>query len=172
MKTHFIIALIVCPFFLFSTGPATAGQDVQDRLRTKKPSSLRDRLDDPGPVTVGRRADPQASPARADIRGRKILSTQGAEDGMVSADPAPGEIIEEYAQYWNGSSWVNDVRWLYSYDSAGNFIQEVRQFWSVNAWVNQNRWTMEYDGDGNDTTEVREYWSSNMWVPDFKWSYS
>ena len=42
-------------------------------------------------------------------------------------------------QIWNGSSWVNTGKYLYTYDVNNNLIEQLHQSWDGFNWVNEYR---------------------------------
>jgi len=172
VKTFLTIVLLISTSPLIAGGTATAGQKYDLRSQKNIPGVLRDRLNRTGRVPTGYSESDRELSREIGARGRSSLSSERRSDRSIFRNPSEGKMIEEYCQSWNGSAWVDEIRWLYTYDSSGNLLEDVRQSRSGSAWVNAWRWTMEYDSNGNDTTEVRQYWSGGVWVNDFKWTYS
>src|SRR5262249_29997593 len=68
-------------------------------------------------------------------------------------------------QTWNGSAWVNNYHYDYTFNGA-NKTSQTYQTWDGSAWVNSTYFTYTYDADGNLTQELHQKWNGSSWVND------
>lgn len=60
-------------------------------------------------------------------------------------DITTGVITSLTDQQWDGADWVNNYRWLISYNELNQIIQEIYQYWDGLSWVESYKYTYEYD---------------------------
>lgn len=71
-------------------------------------------------------------------------------------------LIEEQEDTWNGTAWIPDERWLYSY-TGGWAAEIIIQDWDGSAWVNLER--EFYEEAGGMLVQVFYEWSGTAWMP-------
>jgi len=57
-------------------------------------------------------------------------------------------MIEYLELAWEGSNWVNDHKWTYTYD-GNNLIEYMHQAWQGSDWSIHYKYTYSYDGNNN-----------------------
>ncbi len=74
--------------------------------------------------------------------------------------------VTEITQEWidSTSAWVNNDKYIITYNASNFPIQEINQYWQTNAWVNSNKDTYVYDSKGKQSSETDYNWSSGSWV--------
>jgi hypothetical protein len=81
---------------------------------------------------------------------------------------AKGNKISETNAEWdsNHNMWLNDTRFLYTYDENGNQTEKKTQEWYGNDWADQFRITSSYFPDGKKQIENHLEWDSRIlqWV--------
>mgnify|MGYP001476556554 CR=1 FL=1 len=75
-------------------------------------------------------------------------------------------------QDWDGAAWVNDWRDLYTYDDNNNMTERTRQDWDGAAWVNDWRYLETYNAYNDYTGSTRQDWDGAVWVNDSKSTYT
>jgi len=73
-------------------------------------------------------------------------------------------VTGETWQTWNGFSWQNTSRGIYTYSPANARITDLRQTWNGSAWVNATLNTVTYDQNNNRTHDLRQNWSGSAWL--------
>jgi len=76
-------------------------------------------------------------------------------------------------QFVETGMFVDAIRTVLSYNSAGLLEVEIAQRWDTTAanpngtWINTQRSTYAYDGSGNNTERIDDFWDPNAqaWVP-------
>jgi hypothetical protein len=68
------------------------------------------------------------------------------------------------AKDWNGSAWVNDVQWTYTYNGSNECISDAEQSWNGSAWGNFRQNTYTYNGNGDEVLDVQQKWSGTAWI--------
>jgi len=58
-------------------------------------------------------------------------------------------VVEIIWEEWNGSSWVKNYRYSYSYDGNDNLTNDSLQTWVGSAWVYSSNRSYTYDGNNN-----------------------
>ncbi|MCW8803978.1 MAG: DUF3836 domain-containing protein, partial [Ignavibacteriaceae bacterium] len=81
-------------------------------------------------------------------------------------------LMEHTIQDWNGSNWVNDWRYTYTYDGNNNMIEEVSQEWFGSNWVNYWKYTFTYDGNNNMIEELQQECDGSNWIDNWINSYT
>ncbi|MCL4280399.1 MAG: hypothetical protein KJZ60_12090, partial [Ignavibacteriaceae bacterium] len=81
-------------------------------------------------------------------------------------------LTNDSLQTWVGSAWVYSSNRSYTYDGNNNLIMEVAQGWDGSAWVNVLKQSYAYDGSNNEIEHVRQNWEGSVWVNDRRWSYT
>ncbi len=77
----------------------------------------------------------------------------------------------QIVQYWNGTNWENSNQTIYTYDSNNNLLNELVQNWSSNVWVNGSLGTSTYNSNNSLTSYMDQNWISNQWENVDKQSY-
>jgi hypothetical protein len=65
-------------------------------------------------------------------------------------------LIELFIQIWDGSAWVNYLKYSYTHDVNNNLTEELLQTWDGSAWVNHSKNLYTYDGNNNLTEELQQ----------------
>ncbi len=73
-------------------------------------------------------------------------------------------LLSETRQKWNGSSWNDDFRYIYTYDGNNNKLSELIQTWDGEIWVNYELGIYTYDVNDNLTTILGQHWIDSSWV--------
>jgi hypothetical protein len=73
-------------------------------------------------------------------------------------------LVETLAQHWNGSNWMNDSKYNYTYDTNNNRIEEFCQIWEVSTWVNLYKYSYTYDLNNNRIEWLEQNWDGSGWV--------
>lgn len=68
-----------------------------------------------------------------------------------------------YYQHWNGSAWIDDYRFTYTYDIEGRLSVSLYQSWDESVWVNEFRYTIGYDENGDADESLTENWDGSAW---------
>ncbi len=69
-----------------------------------------------------------------------------------------------YYQHWNGSGWIDDYRFTYTYDIEGRLSVSLYQSWDGSVWVNQFRYTLSYDENNDAVESLTESWDGAQWL--------
>ncbi len=71
---------------------------------------------------------------------------------------------------WNepGQVYVNNLQYMYTYNTNGKTDEMIYQTWDGNSWINQSRWTYVYNSFGSITTTSRFSFNNNTWVEVFR----
>jgi hypothetical protein len=75
-------------------------------------------------------------------------------------------------QVWNGSTWLNQSRYLYTYFPSGSVEMITTQSWDGSNWINSNRNSYQWNAGGFITSELYEMWNGGAWENDFKEEYT
>jgi hypothetical protein len=71
------------------------------------------------------------------------------------------------SQFWNGSTWVNQIRYTHEYDTAGNMLNEIYSTWNnfSSVWDNSSKTAYTYDQANNMTEKLEQFWDfgTNNW---------
>ena len=67
-------------------------------------------------------------------------------------------------QEWDGTQWVINVQYTYTYDANYNQTSYLRQTWDGTQWVNSRQVTNTYDANNNRTSYTRQDWDGTQWV--------
>ncbi len=65
---------------------------------------------------------------------------------------------------WNGSSWEQYDKILYTYNNANNKTSETKQVWNGSIFVNESREIWAYNDFGLLKSITTEDWQNNTWV--------
>lgn len=79
---------------------------------------------------------------------------------------------EELMQTWDGSTWENDEKSASSYNAQGYIIEKVYAWWYNNMWETSSRLTYTYDAQWNVTQMLEEYWSTGTWAENWLYTYT
>ncbi len=63
---------------------------------------------------------------------------------------------------WNGSSWENSQRYLYTYDNNVFNTSYKYQAWTASAWKDAGQTTVYNDATGNPTLYVGQDWNTSV----------
>lgn len=99
---------------------------------------------------------------------RNIFYRQTARD---TAD----HVTQQTDQHWNGSEWINEVRYTYAYDSLGRDTLSYRENGDSISWKNYSYITYTFDAFGNSTGYTSLTWSGTQWNNQYKvtrWYYA
>ncbi len=122
-----------------------------------------------------------------DASGNEIQATYQTWDDFYSEyndvyrylsyyDETTGYQSEYLNQDWDGASWINDWRYLYSYDPNGNRTVWRYEDWNVSSGIFESTWQYLYSFDVNDyRTELsRQTYDPALssWVDDFRRFYT
>ncbi|MDT8394297.1 MAG: T9SS type A sorting domain-containing protein [Bacteroidales bacterium] len=69
-------------------------------------------------------------------------------------------------QQWNGTSWVNYYRYMYTYNDDNILASNVLQAWAGGEWVNSRQSVYAYDANENLSSEIDQQWNNNTWEND------
>jgi hypothetical protein len=67
-------------------------------------------------------------------------------------------------QDWNGSAWVNSYQYVYTFDAHSNNLCNLSQTWNGSAWTNINQTLYTYDANNNEILSVYQTWSGSAWT--------
>jgi len=87
------------------------------------------------------------------------------------------EFLLEYYLYqtWDGTQWVNDRQYTYTYDANNNLILSLGETWNDSVWVNYRQLTQTFDANGNRTGYTNVYYNSDgtQWTSGYNyiWTY-
>ncbi len=76
------------------------------------------------------------------------------------------------AQIWNGSTWANSNKDLYTYDDNNNQITCLMQSWNGFTWGNSYKYSYTFDANNNLSEELGQDWNGSTWVNTLKRSYA
>jgi hypothetical protein len=73
-----------------------------------------------------------------------------------------GMVSEETEQYWNGTGWINDVQYLYTYNTSNKLTEWVEKSWneSFSIWDNYQRETDSYYDNQNLRYQTKYEWNT------------
>ena len=74
-------------------------------------------------------------------------------------------------QSWNGSMWINALRYDYTYNAQSWMTENLARNWIGNSWVNYFRHTYTYSGNGLLLTETYQTWDGSAWLNNHRNSY-
>jgi len=95
---------------------------------------------------------------------RTTINKTQLENGFLS--------VEQINQRWNGSAWVNNLKYSDIYDGNNNKIESIYQNWSNSAWVNEFKRSYTYNENNNPTGGLFQVWDGSVWVNSGKISYT
>ncbi len=89
----------------------------------------------------------------------------GKEKVFQSTTVLPnGWIMKEMLiQQWFNDSWVNFMKYIFTYNTNNKMTEQLLMNWSGNSWVNSMKNTFAYDGNGNTIKMVEQEWASTDW---------
>jgi hypothetical protein len=79
-------------------------------------------------------------------------------------------VIEYIQQEWDGSAWVNNEKYSFTYDGNNNRTEQIFQNWDGSVWVNSSKYSLTYDGNNNRTEQISQTWNGSAWVNSSKYS--
>ena len=115
---------------------------------------------------------------------RNLLSTSEVVDSTIATYSdgsirkhkygfdSNGKMTSELLDEWDGTNWVNFMRWTFAYDSNENITSDFAEYWDGTNWVNNSRYTYTYDTNGNTTSDMYEYWYHDNWEKNWKVTYT
>jgi len=86
---------------------------------------------------------------------KTIINKKLLENGFL--------LEEEINQIWDGSAWVNNTKYSYTYDGNNNLIEVLYQWWDGSAWVNSSKGSFTYDVNNKRTEWLRQNWNGSAW---------
>ncbi len=69
-----------------------------------------------------------------------------------------------FVQDWTGSAWVNSYQYIYTYDAQNNGVSDLSQTWSGLAWTNINQSLYTYDANNNEILDTYQTWNGSAWT--------
>jgi hypothetical protein len=93
----------------------------------------------------------------------------------TTAYNASGNIEEQLYQENFGSGLENREKTTYSYNASFKMIESLQQVWVLSSlWLNDSRYVYSYNGNGTMGSNTKYLWNSNtnIWENDKKYSYS
>lgn len=88
---------------------------------------------------------------------------------------AGGNVTEEVYQDYTGGTWVNYMRYLYTYDANDSTTKDLLQEWDIptSAWEDYNQMLYEWDQNGNLTKITYQiYFLTQSWDDQFRYTYT
>ena len=99
-----------------------------------------------------------------DKESRTIISKTILDNGFL--------LIEQLYQDWDGSGWVDDGKYTYTYDANNNMIEKLMQDWLNSNWVNHWKSTYTYDMNNNMITQLEQSWNGSNWTNFWVFTYT
>ena len=93
-------------------------------------------------------------------------------DNFAKYDPiySPQDLlIDDRVLLWNGSSWENSSRNVYTYTGTNLEATRTYQTWGGVDWVNVNRRSTTYNVSNRPTEYLYESWSGASWENDYRY---
>lgn len=81
---------------------------------------------------------------------------------------AAGSLSERIDRAWNGSSWENQSKYVFAYNSNNKLIELKHQYWNGSIWVNSYKEEYTYDSNGFRNAETRMDWTGTSWQNNYK----
>ena len=91
---------------------------------------------------------------------------------VVAETDENGNITLEYGKRWDGITWLNDEKTIYSYDVFGNPLSYTWQIWNGSDWDNNQKGLYTYDANNNMLTEQVQEWDVSNWENIFMITYT
>jgi hypothetical protein len=86
------------------------------------------------------------------------------------------KVLQELAQSWNGTNWVNSYKRDYSYDSNDSLIHVLNKTWnsSINSWDNWYEFLYTYNANHQLTQQISNSWNISLsaWEGNWKQNYT
>ncbi|RSK48536.1 hypothetical protein [Hymenobacter rigui] len=84
-----------------------------------------------------------------------------------------GNLLEQTVQTGNGLPWVNQFRYLTSYDTQNQLIEELSQIWMNNAWQTTDGYRYQNTYAGSVLTQqIVQLFSAGTFVNDTRFDYT
>ncbi len=90
-----------------------------------------------------------------DWRNTYLIKNTYSTDGLLTS-------TEHFL--WNGSSWQDDIRESYYYDSLRQNTLRIHESYFNSAWVKTSKYLITLDKNGNDSIIVFQKWSEGKWI--------
>lgn len=88
-------------------------------------------------------------------------------DKYVKTYNAINQLTEMIILFWNGSTWDNSTKIIYTYDANGNIINELEKGWDsgINDWMDLSRTIRTFNASNKLLTELYENFDgvANTW---------
>jgi len=95
----------------------------------------------------------------------KIWSSGAWAENMAYTMTYTGNnMTSEIGKEWNGTTWINETQFTYTYNNSNECTGNLQQTWSGTAWVNANQNTYTYNSSGDQIGAVEKKWSGTAWV--------
>jgi hypothetical protein len=72
-------------------------------------------------------------------------------------------LTESLLQTWDGSNWVDSVKYTLTYDGNNNMSEELKQSWDGSNWKIRTKITYTYDGNNNLIEMLYQYKMGSNW---------
>ena len=105
---------------------------VTNKLELRSDNLLQERII-PHSISDEQISHPSESDIFQDKETRTLVNKSILDNGFL--------LIEELRQDWDGSYWVNNYKYTYTYDVNNNMIEWLIQVWYGSNWVNSTKLT-------------------------------
>lgn len=73
-------------------------------------------------------------------------------------------LLGDYLQAWDGSTWLNFIKYINVYDTRNNLTNAIVQNWNGSTWENANQQFYTYDANNNQTSSLYQNYINNVWI--------
>ncbi len=98
-----------------------------------------------------------------DLKKEAVLNDPERILSTTHRDKNGYRVVEELWQGWDGSNWLNNRKYIYSYNSDDLLLERIMEFWIDNQWTIMGRLLYSYNNDGNVTEIVEEAYIDGEW---------
>jgi|GEM_PF-6590113 len=91
---------------------------------------------------------------------------QGLVRFIYSYTGTTDDVAEILVESWNGTTWVNSRKRVYTNNASGTVEEVVISLWDAGtaAFVPEEKWNYTYDVEDNPQTEIVQTWQGGQWV--------
>jgi hypothetical protein len=85
---------------------------------------------------------------------------------------ANNDLIEYKDLIWDGSAWINSIKYIFTYDTHHYWISQTIQQWDGTSWQNMSLISCAYDANFNMTLDSWKFWNNDVWENSSQRTYS
>jgi hypothetical protein len=82
------------------------------------------------------------------------------------------KVIVGIQYYWFFGSWIPNIRYNYSYDANNNLICINEQNWEGTGWMNRSNYINTYDAKNKKSISYYQWWDGAQWINDQQYIYT